>query len=82
MPFLHFEDERQRAKPMTESKLFAKIDFKKMNDPKLSKTIDFKIKETGEVNAIRILTSTELLKGIVLGECEAYCPVLIVRIPW
>jgi len=80
LPYLHFEDERHRSDPVTESRLFAKVDFSKINRLQLSKEVGLKAIKTGNINAIRISTRTELLKGLVLGECEAYCPVLVIPI--
>ena len=78
LPYLHFENPRRIAKPMTESELFAIIDFNKINSPCLTNQIRLKAINDGSINAIRISTETEIVKGLVLGECEAYCPVLIV----
>ncbi len=80
LPYLHFEDARRRAEAMTESKLFARVDFNKINQRSLTNKVMLKAINDGCINAIRISTETELVKGLALGECEAYCPVLVVPI--
>ncbi|OGJ21889.1 hypothetical protein A3K73_06740 [Candidatus Pacearchaeota archaeon RBG_13_36_9] len=80
LPYLHFEDARRRAEAMTESKLFARVDFNKINPCSLTNRVTLKAINDGSINVIRISTETELVKGLTLGECEAYCPVLVVPI--
>lgn len=80
LPYSHFEDPRRRSIPITESKLFAKVDFKRINPPLLTNKLMLKAIKDGAINAIRISTETEVIKGLLLGECEAYCPVLVIPI--
>lgn len=85
LPYLHFESPTRRAKALTNIKLFAKVNFEKINSPHLNNHLRFKTTRKGIVNAIRILTKTDLIEDISLGESVlgptfAYCPTLVIPI--
>lgn len=81
LPYIHFEEgEGRKALPMSEFQPFVAINFNVKNKAKISKEMVFKVKQKGKVNSIRISVKTELIKGLVLGECEAYCPVVIIPV--
>lgn len=85
LPYLHFESPIRRAKSLTNAKFFGKVNFEKINPPYLGNMLKFKAKKQGIINAIRVLTKTDLTEDISLGESVlgptfAYCPTLVIPI--
>lgn len=50
----------------------------KKNSPFVKKKVKLTALKSGTVNSIRICTETDLINGMTLGECDQYCPFMII----
>ena len=78
--YFHYDDvgENINYEPLSNEILYSKINFLDDINPKFEGTLDFKIRNDGEVNGVKITTVTKLNENIVCGPTPMLNPPLLI----
>ena len=78
--YFHYDDvgENINYEPLSNEILYSKINFLEDINPKFEGTLDFKIKNDGEINGVKITTVTKLNENIVCGPTPMLNPPLLI----
>ena len=78
--YFHYDDvgENINYEPLSNEILYSKINFLEDINPKFEGTLDFKIRNDGEVNGVKITTVTKLNENIVCGPTPMLNPPLLI----
>lgn len=78
--YFHYDDvgENINYEPLSNEILYSKINFLEDINPKFEGTLDFKIRNDGEINGVKITTVTKLNENIVCGPTPMLNPPLLI----